>query len=1196
MSVQKLAPFLCALALLCGSLLGQVVSSNIIGTVTDPGDASVPGVVVQLREQGTGMTRAFTTSAEGIFRFTNLPPGTYTIALTAQGFKTYTQEGINLASSENRDLGRIKLTLGALTETVSVTAEVTPVQTASSEKSATIDAMQLQQIALKGRDLFGFMRLIPGVVDTSGRDLTSPNAIGGLTINGGGTKNFTVDGVTSLDTGCDNCVIPFEPNLDSISEIRVLTSNYQAEYGRNAGANISVITKGGGREFHGSGWWNKRHEMFNAMNFFDNWNKVPKTPYRFDVYGFTVGGPVYIPGTFNTDKRRLFFFVSEEFTKQRPQTTTTYARVPTALERQGDFSQSLNNNGRLLVINDPTTAKPYPGNKIPASAADPTGLAILSFFPLPNRRDVDPAGTWDETDAGQFYRRNYRSIAGGKHPRRNDVLRLDTYLTSKLSGYYRFANDFDDLDTSFNMELYSPSANKRLPYTEKHPNPGKGHAVGITYTISPTLVNEFIFGKTYNSWDWYVKYEDQLARSRMNNPPHWFSENDPAFKVVGNRPGGNGLGNLNHAVYVPGVSFGAPSATQTGFSHSRPYTNWNDIYSFSDNISKIKGKHSIKAGIYYERTGKAQAESQGAYLGSYSFGYDATSPADTGNGIANAYLGIVNSYSEGQKIVGDFWFTSIEAYLQDNCRISRRLTLDVGVRFYRLKPWENLNKVSAVFLPSSYDPAKAPRLYYPGYDSKGKEAAVDLATGTQTYRALVGTFVPCSVGGYAVCPDINNGMEVADGKNPRVPFTLFSTPALAYAPRIGFSWDVFGNGRTAVRGGFGQHFNRGDSNQIHQMTRNPPSARTSTLYYTTIMGVGQQTSGAFMPVSTEQVIGKQRYEGLMNGSFGIQQNVGFGTVLDASYVLSLRRHTPRTPNLNKIPMYSQYDPANIDPWSPYTPKRALDSNYLRPYRGWGTLTTREFSGSSNYHALQVSVRRSFSRGLSYGLAYTWSKTMSTSISNDFPDSRLKGPSGLAHVLAMNYIYDLPKLGRRLGNKALSAVLDGWTLSGITQFQTGGLFTPGFSWTGTTTAIPAPVMTGSADGARIDALGDPYLPKGERTFWRQFKTEMFAPPTPCSWTNKTTACFGNAGVNILTGPGMNNWDMTFAKEIPLGLGEKRSLRFRAEMYNIWNQTQFSGLDTGGEWHVVTLQQTDVNFGRFTSARPPRQMSMSLRFEF
>src|SRR5215472_13755290 len=336
--MRRFTRLCCLYALVAGSpsLFGQQGTSTMVGAVSDPADANVPNAELRLTEQATGTVRNLVTSPDGLFRFIDLPPGKYSLRVQAAGFKVHELNGIELSSSETRDLGRLMLQVGGVTETVKVEAESTPVQTASSERSASVLPQQLQDLSLKGRDPFGMMQLLPGVADTlvGNRDLENAYSMGNLSINGMSPQsvNVAVDGVTEMDEG-GNYTAFVTPNMDSIAEMRILTNGYQAEYGRQSAGSINVITKGGGKNFHGSGHWDHRHEDLNANSFFNNRQGIQRPLYRYMIAGYSFGGPVYVPGKWNTEKRRLFFFIFQEFTQIAQPTVTLQTNEPTAAER-----------------------------------------------------------------------------------------------------------------------------------------------------------------------------------------------------------------------------------------------------------------------------------------------------------------------------------------------------------------------------------------------------------------------------------------------------------------------------------------------------------------------------------------------------------------------------------------------------------------------------------------------------------------------------------------------------------------------------------------------------------------------------------------------------------------------------------------------------------------------------------------------
>jgi Carboxypeptidase regulatory-like domain/TonB-dependent Receptor Plug Domain len=1133
--------------LLAGLVFAQSTTSSVNGTLVDSSGAAIPSASCILADQATGGTFKAASSAVGLFTFPSVPASTYTLTVQAPGFKVLQMKDIAVTSRELRTLGNVIMQVGEVRESVTVAAEGTAVQLASAERSGVLTGGQVNDIALKGRDFFALLQTIPGVVDTTAsRDTSSNTAGAGIFINGNrdNQKNVSVDGITAMDTH-SNGSLSFEPNMDAIAEVKILTNNYQAEYGRNSGGAIAAIIKSGTRDFHGSGYDFYRHESLNANNFFNNRTATPKQPYRYRISGYSLGGPIYIPRKFNSNRDKFFFFWSQEFTGVKTDYGAMFVNTPTAAEREGNFSKSFDVNGTLIPVRDPNTGQPFPGNIVPGNRINKTGQAILNFYPLPNYTDPDPRN---------LYRWNYRSVYSGNTPRRNDILKTDVNLTPSLRMYYRYGRDTDNTLQPWGGKAGSVNFLLSPVFVDRY---GNGNLIHVTKLFSSSFVNEASFATSNVHRDFDYTNQDAISRSRMGNVAQWYPDT-----------------NYN-SDRIPTVNFGSqPSSTiYTGSTSDFPNPYRDPVYTISDDLSKVYGSHNFKAGMYIERT---HVESTGGtYLGSFNFGRDTNNALDTGNGFSNALLGMVTSYSETTKryyAQQQFW--NMEWYVQDNWRVSKRLTLDMGLRFYHMPPIQELSKQAAAFDQTLYNPAKAPALYVPALDG-GRRVAKDPLTGNLAAPPLIGLFVPGS-------GDPINGMAVG-GVNG-YPVGLYNRPFLSLGPRFGFAYDLFGTGKTALRGGWGWFYDTGQNNPFAGSIGNPPIAFTPTLYYGAL-DTFAQSGGALGPQDLTSMVGYQKPSETMNFSLGLQHQV-WGTVIDASYVGALGRHQFLRRMINPLPMYARFDPANFDPTQAGRP---LPDNFLRPYKGYGNLLVYEHTGNSNYNSLQLTANRRFTRGLQFGVAYTFSRLLGyasgdgDTLSPYFsPRQRNYGPLTFdrTHTLVFNYMYELPKIGKKTGWKPAGWVLDNWQVSGITSFISGAPFTPGFS------TVDGQDITGSSESSRINVIGNASLPKGQRTFFRNFNVDAFARPG--------LRDFGNAGVNFLRGPGINNWDINVGKRIPL-LSETRFLQFRTELFNAWNHTQFSGLFTTARFDA-TGKQTDTNFGAYSAARSPRIIQLSLKVVF
>jgi len=1142
-------------------LLGraQTTSCALSGGVQDPTGAAIPRVSVTLVDEANGFVRTTTTTNEGYFSFPDLTPATFTLTLEMQGFKTYRQKGIAIDSGETRSLTGITLKVGHASESVTVNAEPVVVNLATGERSGTLTGDQLDHIALRGRDLFDAVSLMPGVVDTSnGRDAPGPTSIANVYIMGGrnDSKNMTLDGVTNLDTGSNGSVHNM-PSMDSVAEVKVLMSAYSAENGRNP-SSINVITKGGTAEFHGQAAWYFRNEDLNANDFFNNEAGRPRTKYRYNIASYSIGGPV-IPPKIHRGRNRLFFFFNQEFQEQVTPYGTKEVTVPTALERRGDFSQSYTTNGKRVRINDPLNEKKaFPGNIIPASRLDPIGEAILNLFPLPNFKDPNPAYT---------YNWNYFASEAGPAPRRTESARLDYSPRQNWQLYLTLGNNADRKEPPYGVWV---DGKLNFPLTPIiFQQPGRVATVHSTNTISPSVFNEASVAVSQNTLTFVPKNLDAVNRTKRGIT---IPQRNPA---------------LNPLIIIPDMSFsGIQNYANPSLDDGTPYYNRNTIYSFVDNVSMVRGTHTMKTGIYYEHTLKIQSASP-LTRGSISFNTDGNNTLDANNAYANALLGYYDSYAEATaQPLGHFLFTNLEFFVHDNWRMKPNLSLDYGVRFYHDPPqYEAGNQLASFSLPA-YNLATAPVLLRPA-SINGVKVALNPVTGQTFSSGLIGDFAP-GIG------DPADG-SVIGGKNG-VPRGLYTLSPLYVAPRFGFAWDPFRKGCTSIRGGGGIYFDRIQGNPIMGQLGNPPTVFTPTQYYGTFSDIAASANaGLLSPTGTlTSLSGKGHQQAVYNFNLSVQQQIGMTNLIEVGYAGSLGRHLLWERNINPVPLGATFLNVNPQNRDPTTTNSALPANFLRPYQGLGNVMLYEFAASSNYHSLQASFQHRLSSGMNVTLAYTFSKALdeADSYSNavdPFLNPRVRdyGPGNFdrRHVFSANFYWMLPKPGTHNGFHRVHWLVDNWEVAGVVRMSTGAPFTPTYSLIN---SIASP--TGSpSETARVEVI-NPTAPLAQR---------FGPPPEPVTQANvpwsvaSTAPQLGNLGRNTITGPGVNNWDLSLYRRLHLTEHLMGQLRF--ETYNTFNHTQFSAVDEALKFDPQG-SQANPGFDQPTAARPPRRIQVAFRLSF
>lgn len=1126
----------------------QTITSSIVGTVTDPSNLPVTGATITLTQTATGAQREALSDARGDFIFAGLQPGEYRLQVSAPGFKRFEKAGIVLSAQERLTVGTLTLEVGVVTESITVTAPAALVQTASSERAATVVGDQVERLMIKGRNVMSLLQLLPGVVDLQQREEKIDRNFD-LFVQGNRRENnsVTVDGMVVNGIGNNfNTVVML--GQDAIAEVRVLLTNYQAEYGRSSGATVNLISKSGGRDFHGLGSYFKRHEQFNANNFFNNRLGAPKPRYRYNTWNYNIGGPVYVPGKFNRDRDRLFFFWSQEFWPLKVPTAIQQITVPTEVERNGDFSQTLDLNNRLIPITDPTTREPFPGNVVPASRIDPSGRALLKVFPVPNFLNRSISG-------GRY---NYVYQAENRIPNRAENLRLDYNVDSSnvLSG--TVASFVDEQEGAVGVLTAGSTNWPQLVRTYRlH---GQAYILRYTRILGPKLINEMSLGFTRRP-EGNRASEAEIRRNQKATVGYVAGQINPATNPLG---------------LIPNATFGGVTNPGNLYMEGR-FPFYQRLYSSSlvNNFTATLGSHTLKLGIAIERHFQGSLN-DGPYTGTVAFDRNVNNPLDTNYAYSNAILGVFSSYTEQlARVILRFRQSSEEWFVQDSWKALRRLTLDFGVRFHHLEPIFMADDKLSVFAPERYDSARRVRLIWPARVNN-QRVGQDPVTGRTFFAAQIGALVP-GVG------DPANGMAAAarDG----YPRGLINGYGILLGPRFGFAWDVFGTSKTAVRGGIGLFYNRPNmSFNYLRFAGQRPFVSTPVLYYGRLPEIAT-SSGVEFPQAANGFDRNSKCPKTVNYSFALQQNVGLATVLEAAYVGSLGRNLMWLYNINAVPFGANFDPANADPTNPTT---ALPSSFLRFYPGYNDILISQAAGTSNYHSLQVTARRRFTGGLQFGAAWTWSKALNFNDYDNTAVSPLVPPRiwnyGLAsfdrtHVFKLDWIYDIPNL--KVEARPLRWLLHHWQASGITSFVSGAPLSISY-----TTTVGYDVTGTPSQGARVVVLDNPVLPKSQRTFSRNFRTEVFRLPA--------RGTIGNAARTQIRGPGINNWDVAIFKNFPL-VGESMRVQFRWELYNAFNHTQFSGLDTTARFDLAG-NQVNTRFGEFTSARSPRVMQLALRFYF
>jgi hypothetical protein len=1199
--------------------VAQDIFGRIVGTITDASGAAVPGANIKITNEATQVTREIASDKSGYYVADTLPVGNYTVSAELKGFKVSTKTGNVLVAGGHLTVDLV-LQVGVETESVTVSATGDTINTTSGEISTTVDFAQLQSQALNQRHYETLVTLMPGAMV----NISDPTSLlaGNIMSTGlvfvNGQRNdgmlYAVDGGFNMDSGSNNSAFN-DVGIDFIREVDVQSSNFSAEYGRSASAQVNVVTRSGGNQFHGAAFEYLRNQIFDAGNAGTKLvaganapKSVLKPPLRYNDWGWDVGGPI--------KRDRLFFFAGQEWKRLRAAQSPTSMTLPTRSEVTGDFSDILPGAPGLVVPGNPplagitlkTPANAPPGctivnNVMSPACITPDGQAIAQVYALAAKR-LSAAGALPTS----VQINNTLFQPGGPTNYREDIIRVDFHASDKHNLFFRYIHDNVQVYNAFST-FGSNVGGFQLPVDPDLRNrPGYNYQIGWVSLVSPRLVNEVKFNA-----DWHKQKIPPVGDLYLRST--YGFQFTPPLGFVGSFPTG-----------IPTVTFtgsaAAPTSGPNGWQGPSPdflLAPTADI-SPADNVTLQVRNHTLKFGALYARNRKNQNSRPTSYDGSLSFTPNGNIANTTNDAFADALMGNFGTFSQvSGDPIGFYRFNVYETYADDSWKLTRKLSLELGLRFELTNPTYLQGNNMTNFDPSVYNPANAPFVAANG-------ALNTLGTPVGSGPGIcTGSILPNSIPILIGCNGLVRPGGVPSDQQGRVPLTyqdpslLAAIPATAprgfykpeslWAPRVGFAYSPFGN-KTVIRGGFGIFYDKPEANTLGGvgLQGQPPwvvKVSTSNGQLSTF-DTGTGMVGTVAPTATgvTSIDPHLKVARSMQYSLSVQREMPFGILAQAAYVGNEGRHILRGPNIN-APTWTaanldySVNPApdtglNNPPPCPTTNSHCLATNQIRPYLGWTDIPQERSDATSNYNSLQLSATKR--KGLvTASLSYTYSKAMGEDggvgdAYNQNPEPECpfscllsnvqtvtwkqyeygKVSFDRTHIFAVSYTLEEPWFRKAKGIEG--GVLSGWQLIGATHFQSGAPLTL------TGTAAVGPGGLGFSRRASIKSgvpLYSGYTCPAGKKCWFNPNAFQLAPNTSA----------GNAPIGSIIGPGLQAWDMTLRKTFGLRR-EGMNLVFEASAFNVFNHANWGNPSTSA----------NSTGGQITSAAPARQVQFGAKFNF